>query len=91
MKDETIRPGDLVYVAKPTPCCGNTEGLGKVFTAGDIASNGRPCFYCGKRYIAKVIGIPNSNFCIDVRRLRKIDPPATGEYDRVPVRMREPA
>lgn len=90
MEDQTIRPGDLAYVAKPSQCCGNTEAMGLYFTAGRTRlSKLCTCVWCGKiEHDFPVVELLEG--VVGLYRLRKIDPPATGEYDRVPVRKSIP-
>ena len=42
-----IRPGDLVMVVKPTPCCGGARRVGKLFVAGKIRNIYGICPQCG--------------------------------------------
>lgn len=86
-----IKKGDLVYVAKVVPCCGNTAYLGLHFTVGRMRFHEKG--HCGCCYQilrnATTVEAPDGAL-LPVERLRKIDPPAEGEYDRVPVRKLAP-
>lgn len=80
-----IKPGDLVIVVKPTPCCADDRGLSKIFSAKEGLTNIWKCKLCG--HISSIpvhmVSIGELGF-IQVSRLKKIDPPATG--DSLPTR-----
>ena len=92
-----IKKGDLVMVVLPALCgCGLAhKKVGTVFSVAYVANARWRCFHCGFEYTGglaatgtrnergKKVGYPLS-------RLKKIDPPATGEYDGVPVRKSQP-
>jgi hypothetical protein len=43
-----FKPGDLVMVVKPMPCCGNGKTIGKPFIVREIRTAMTPrCQYCG--------------------------------------------
>lgn len=42
-----IKPGDLVMVVKPTPCCNKSHDVGRVFTVGTIEHRLSACEACG--------------------------------------------
>lgn len=87
-----IKKGDLVMVVKPTPCCGKGH-LGLVLTVDWVRSYfPTHCRYCGadRDLSHERAGFEPDRTTCETYRLKKIDPPATGEYDRVPVRKTEP-
>ena len=91
----TIKRGDLVMVVRPSICCGSQLSLGKTYTVVrivdiDAASpHKRRCRGC-RKVIDEAIAFDDETGGYHVSRLRRIDPPATGEYDGVPVRKRVP-
>lgn len=88
-----IKKGDLVIVARGMTCCGTPTGTeGTIFVVTRFTNaNPQKCLSCGA--ITSIAGATGDGVKqpYDIDRLKKIDPPATGEYDRVPVRMKEPA
>lgn len=83
-------------VVKLTPCCGARGRLGYVFqvTDAETAQNGVQCRGCGSIQPPQLVVAENGeslrHYAILASRLKKIDPPAIGEYDSVPVRKKEP-
>lgn len=83
MKDETIRPGDLVMVVKPIPCCGRGKNLGNVFIVEDIKSSDEGvCIYCRAKFpfqthAGRTVG--KMMLYAEISRLKKIHPPALPE------------
>lgn len=49
MSDE-IKPGDLVMVVKPMPCCGNTKTNGYMFHVQKIISDRGYCVHCNAKF-----------------------------------------
>jgi len=84
-----IKPGDLVMVVKPRPCCGGLTNLGLTFTVGKIVRDSLRC-RCGVITHSDPIattGVINSRGrpeAVLVCCLKKIDPPAIG--DTLPIR-----
>lgn len=78
-----IKPGDLVMVVKPTPCCGATFSLGKLFVARETETKDAVCIGCGHRFDTHFRVLAHDGWR-DGRRLKKIDPPAEG--DSLPTR-----
>jgi hypothetical protein len=87
-----IKSGDLVMVVKPRACCGNSDAIGMIFTVIGPAIN--PTTFCDSCYNT----IPSDTHlylsggtACPPSRLKKIDPPATG--DSLPTRadLRVPA
>lgn len=83
-----IKVNDLVYVAKPAPCCGSLEKLGAVFTVTKIETVERAkCTSCGEIrpiYAAKFEG---TLLIWWVECLKKFDPKsAPGEFDSAALR-----
>lgn len=87
----SIKKGDLVMVVIPSKCCGSAKDIGKVFIAGGHYSGPQHCRSCGDETVEDTVWISGERAVRPVYRLKKIDPPSTGELDRVPVRMKEPA
>lgn len=78
-----IKPGDLVMVVKPRPCCGYPSRYGFPFTVTLIEETMTICDACGETWTSLQAYEPNGTLC-DVSRLKKIDPPASG--DSLPTR-----
>lgn len=77
-----IRPGDLVMVVKPKPCCGN-GALGFVFVVERIGRFPGACDDCGHRSTALAAAFGEDE-AVYVFRLKRIDPlPAEDEVERV--------
>ena len=85
---EPIKAGDLVMVVKPSPCCGGTRAIGDVFIVAKLQFLWFNC-RCGAQHDFVAFDAADG-LVAEVCRLKKIDPPATGELDRVPVRKKEP-
>lgn len=91
----TIKRGDLVMVVAPSEC-ESTMSIGYVFVAGELYSGvSAPCENCGNVHLmtnaifdSGITRVPGHVYAQS--RLRRIDPPATGEYDGVPVRKLQP-
>lgn len=84
-----IKVGDLVIVVKPTPCCGNYRSVGRIYKVARIVSGNRRCNFCAA-ISTHAFALQPNRYGIHLYRLKKLDPPATGEYDRVPVRKNLP-
>lgn len=73
----SFKPGDLVMVVKPRPCCGNSRSIGHVSTviSVELRTQIAHCFSCGhstpndERYIP----LDDGTYCQSYR-LIKIDP-----------------
>lgn len=79
----TIKKGDLVMVVRPRKCCGNSSGLGRIFTLIEITREPLMCAYCG--HIDDVaVACLSGDVYGDAANLKKIDPPADG--DSLPTR-----
>lgn len=85
-----IKKGDLVMQVKPTPCCGNADNIGDVFVVTWIGVAIGRCHSCGDRTPENAASTVEDDSAVPLSMLKKIDPPATGEYDRVPVRKAQP-
>lgn len=95
MSDKTIRKGDLVMI-KDGPVANHRRYAGHYVTAKKLHQE-----FCGKCWAVEPASLDNLGREIvwPERYLRKIDPPATGEYDGVsvrkpiskPIKQREPA
>lgn len=73
-----IKPGDLVMVVKPAPCCGSTSAVGWIGRASAPPSYAvrAQCGTCGKINwdVSKFLDVENGAYHIET--LKKIDPPA---------------
>lgn len=92
----SIQAGDLVYVAKPTLCCGVTVRCGNVFRVVAVEcppSGWIHCPWCDRyEQTNRLFALaPDGRYC-DLERLRKIPPlgeldaaydEVTKSYDRV--------
>lgn len=76
-----IKPGDMVMVVKPSPCCGSTSTIGWIGRASAPPSYAvsAECNTCGKIDwdVSKFLEVENRAYHIDT--LKKIDPPAEGD------------
>jgi hypothetical protein len=45
-----MKVGDLVINIKPQPCCGSTNGVGKIYTVKGLYKTRVYCGYCGTLY-----------------------------------------
>lgn len=76
-RDETIRAGDLVMIVRPRLCCGNTEGIGKIYVAQYVGKRFLLCPSCKSRSWKIIAAIDSAaTFGASPRRLKKIHPPA---------------
>lgn len=76
-----IKAGDLVMVARPGICCGDTEDIGKVFTATRVfMCFTSHCNICGDKS-AEVLVSDDDDFTAGypASRLIKINPPSIDE------------
>lgn len=81
-----IKKGDLVMIVRALECCGDEEFLGMAFIAGDVEARPTICRLCGHADNLSVrTKNPVSGGWPRVDRLKKIDPPASGELKGVPV------
>jgi len=74
-----IRPGDLVQVVRPQPCCGAMQSIGKVFVVASVW-HGKGFCDCGAMYSTET-AFERSDAAAGyvASRLKKIDPPALDE------------
>lgn len=84
-----IKKGDLVMVVGVTKCCGSSRNAGIVGRVTDVYRARKSQCWCGHITEETLALLDNEKRGV-AYRLKKIDPPATGEYDRVPVRKTEP-
>ncbi len=71
-----MKVGDLVYVAEPTPCCGNDKYLGLYFTLKTLrpAKNGiTTCWTCMTVTPCGLTG-GGEKHCFRAHRLRVVPP-----------------
>ena len=71
-------------VVRPSTCCGNSQRIGTVFTAlavGGMSLMRNPfCSYCwAPAPDTKYVLVMANSKCIQASRLKRIDPPATGD------------
>ena len=81
---DAIKPGDLVMIIKPMPCCGYSGGLGLLRTVQAFTTNalGTRCVGCGfpdRRDFGPHTHANLGDFYASLYRLKKIDPPALNE------------
>lgn len=76
MTNETIRPGDLVMVVRPTVCCWNSSAVGKIFTVREISEGMGICVWCLHKANKKQAHTGNGNTAYILSRLKKINPPS---------------
>lgn len=71
---EPIKVGDLVVIARPTPCCGNEGNVGIVFVVSGIDYGGS-CSYCSRPHprAAGAFGKSDGHMT-QVSRLKRIPP-----------------
>lgn len=86
-----IKKGDLVMQVRATTCCGDASGVGSVFVVTWLGVATGQCNHCGDITAEDSASTVESEDATPLHLLKKIDPPSTGEYDRVPVRKTEPA
>lgn len=87
-----IKPGDLVMVVKPSPCCGNVSVVGRIFSVKSIISAYSYCIYCLESESDNPVADVGVG-AISLSRLKKIDPPETGDSlpTRADLNLPEPA
>ena len=92
---EPIKVGDLVIVVRGNPCCGQSSILGKIFYVAEIDTvYGSTCTFCGApaeyalpaafRNVGDITGT-------QLRKLKRIDPPADAVSEDARRLMKEPA
>lgn len=69
-----IKEGDLVYVAKPMPCCGWGVAMGLPLVVESFTYYTGDCLNCGKVYTDAKTAIYDGNKGVLAMRLRKFDP-----------------
>ena len=87
-----IKKGDLVMVVRGVPCCGRTDKLGSVFVVleGRVTPN-VTCAYCGASLPHGDVSVMcNDGHARQRYRLKKIDPPATGDEVSTRVTKKQP-
>lgn len=87
----SIKKGDLVMVVSGKPCCGFSGSFGNTFTVSYLKDVSGECPDCGAKKTITMALADTHRYGYDTRRLKKIDPPSTGELDGVPLRLKEPA
>jgi hypothetical protein len=73
-----IQAGDLVMVVKPTPCCGSSKGIGRIFKVAVVDSDPNARCVCGKTSLAKKAWTEQDSGYF-ASCLIRIDPPAQDE------------
>ena len=92
---EPIKVGDLVMVVRGNPCCGQSYSLGKIFCVAEIDTvYGSTCTFCGApveyalpaafRNVGDMTGS-------QLRKLKRIDPPADAVSEDARKTIKEPA
>lgn len=82
-----IKPGDLVMVVRPRPCCGDMSAIGRVAKVVEMPSQQKAvcCLQCLCKFedLISFRKLDDGNVC-HASRLIKIDPPALAdEVERV--------
>ena len=89
-----IKKGDLVMVVRAYICehCGvNDSDVGRIYTAGDFYSGETRCSICdGDGSVDSAVWVGNDTVK-SISRLKKIDPPATGETREAYKNLKVPA
>jgi hypothetical protein len=78
-----IKVNDLVMVVRPTPCCGDTDGLGTPFTVRNVIYSDCTCTECQDYSTGMWLVEYEPGNWLGACQVIKIDPPAesTGEQD----------
>jgi len=88
-----IKRGDLVQIVKPR-LCGCADNVGQIFIATEtMRAWGRGfCPTCHKNTFCSgvMVASGDGDRWHEFSRLKKIDPPSTGELKGVPLRLKEP-
>ncbi len=83
MRDETIRPGDLVMVVRHRFCCKEKSRFGEPFIVDEVRAASHPhmmqCSYCGNTYRLDRVRAVGESVWLELFRLKKINPPALKE------------
>lgn len=84
----SIKKGDLVMVSSAMNCCGTPTGAeGMFFVVTNLSYSATDiCSACNARLPPVAAEGCAGKRPIGLTRLKKIDPPSTGELDGVPVR-----
>lgn len=85
-----IKEGNLVMVVKSMQCCSWDKSIGMIFITKAVEIRGLcHCRNCGEIDVVPVLrALRPDGAWSAVSRLKKIDPPATG--DSLPVRIESP-
>ena len=90
---DEIKAGDLVMVIRPTLCCDEPGTVGKIYKVSGVGHGHHRCMRCGHITVyadyadtGEVVG--SKQIAHQLKRLKKIDPPATG--DEVSTRTARP-
>lgn len=76
---DQINPGDLVMVVKPTPCCGHSSGLGRVFRVSEVSRDLSRCTRCHAVFISTLASGANTMSGVLTSMLKKLNPPEREE------------
>lgn len=70
-----ISVGDLVYVARPTPCCGNNQTVNNYFVVKELRVLQHPlCTFCSTLNEADVFALDAEGYGYHLYRLKKVPP-----------------
>lgn len=76
--DETLRPGDLAWVIKPSECCGNASKVGAIVTLlARAPAPAKRCIHCKRRSStvgSVMVSGAQRTGAISRARLKKIHP-----------------
>lgn len=76
---DQIKPGDLVMVVKPTPCCGNEANIGRIAKVKNVANDSfLVCVWCERLYRKPALASLDGGRVL-LSRLKKLNPPADEE------------
>lgn len=70
---DKIGPGDLVCLICPSPCCGSSVGVGRIFRVHELRNGNGTCEYCHHRSISKH-AVDVMEYGAQLNRLIKINP-----------------
>lgn len=72
-----IKPGDLVVVVKPTPCCRDASDVGRVFTVLDVRRTTLAYCYTCEATVLAPIALEGDDRWHLLSTLKKIEPKPT--------------
>jgi hypothetical protein len=88
VSDKPISVGDLVQVI--AHCCGYKSEVGMIAVALWIEPRKTMCHACRGRHEGLHVGARQASAGMPIEYLKRIDPPAEGEYERADTRIKRP-